>query len=259
MRLALPKPTRRSLAVWLHDFLIWRRFYKSSVLLNFGEPVLNLVALGWGLGAYVAQIGEVSFLEFIAPGLLAVTEMNAVTFDTCFEGYDRLRRTGTYTAMTSTSMETEEMIAGEVMWEVTRSLLYGAIFLSVLIAFSLVKSWWSLAIFVPLVLSGILFALLGLVVVSQARSHEHLFYYFTLVITPMFMFSGVFFPVERLPEGLQWVVRCLPLYHVVEMNRALVAGDIGISLLGHVGALLLMIALVAPLPAPLMKRALERL
>lgn len=108
-------------------------------------------------------------------------------------------------------------------------------------------------------LSGILFALLGLVVVSQARSHEHLFYYFTLVITPMFMFSGVFFPVERLPEGLQWVVRCLPLYHVVEMNRALVAGDIGISLLGHVGALLLMIALVAPLPAPLMKRALERL
>src|SRR5690606_11744420 len=90
----------------------------------------------------------------------------------------------------STSMETEEMIAGEVMWEVTRSLLYGAIFLSVLIAFTLVKSWWSLAIFVPLVLSGILFALLGLVVVSQARSHEHLFYYFTLVITPMFMFSG---------------------------------------------------------------------
>lgn len=255
----LPKVTRRSFAVWVHDFLIWRRYYKSSVLLNFGEPVLNLVALGWGLGAYVTQIGEVSFLQFIAPGLLAVTTMNAVTFDICYEGYDRLRRTGTYTAMTSTSMETEEMVGGEVLWEVTRSLLYGAIFLTVLLAFGLVRSWWTLAIVFPLVLSGILFALLGLVVVSQAQSYEHLFYYFTLIVTPMFMFSGVFFPVDRLPEALQWVVRCLPLYHVVELNRALVIGNVDSSLLAHVGALLLMIAVVAPFPAPLMKRALEKL
>lgn len=259
MRWLLPKVTRRSLAVWLHNFLEWRRFYRTSILLNFGEPILNLVALGWGLGAYVTQIGEVDFLHFIAPGLLAVTAMNAVTYDMAFEGYDRLHRTGLYTAMTSTSMETDEMIGGEVLWESTRSLLYGTIFLIVLIAFGLVESWWTLAIVVPLALSGTLFTMMALVVVSLAKSREQLFYYFTLIITPMFMFSGVFFPVERLPDAVQWIVQALPLYHVVELNRALVSGNVDVGLLRHVGMLVLMIVTIAPFPATLMRRALARL
>lgn len=258
-RIALPHITLRSLSVWLHNFRSWRRFYRSSILLNFGEPVLNLVALGWGLGAYVTQIGEVSFIQFIAPGLLAVTAMNSVTFDTCFEGYDRLHRTGLYTAMTSTSMNTRELVAGEVLWEATRSIIYGSIFLTVLLVFGLVNSVWTVGILLTLGLSGILFALAGLIVVSWAKTHEHLFYYFTLLITPMFMFSGVFFPVERLPGYLQWAVQCLPLYHVVELNRAMVMGDVDASLLMHVAALLLTIALIAPLPVSRLQRALERL
>lgn len=258
-RLHLPRFTRRSTAVWLHEFLSWRRFYKSSVLLNFGEPVLNLIALGWGLGAYISQMGEVSFLQFIGPGLLAVTAMNSVTFDICYEGFDRLHRTGLYTAMTSTSMEVEEVVGGQVLWSMTRSILYGSIFLFVLLLFGLIQSVWSFGIIITLMLSGALFSLAGLIVVSIAQNHEHLFYYFSLIITPMFMFSGVFFPVERLPVFLQWFIQALPLYHFVEMNRALVSGQVDASILSHVVIVLVMIMLLALFPARMLRKALQRL
>lgn len=257
-RAQLPRLNRRARAVWLHEFLSWRRFYKSSVLLNFGEPILNLIALGWGLGAYVSHIGDQSFLQFIGPGLLAVTAMNSVTFDTCYEGFDRLNRTGLFTSMTSTSMEVEEVVAGHVLWEVSRSILYGSIFLTVLSIFGIVQSVLSLGILLSLVLSGVLFSLAGLMVASRAKTYEHLFYYFSLVITPMFMFSGVFFPVDRLPGFLQWFVQCLPLYHLVEINRALVGGRVDSSFIVHVAIVLVMIAVLAPFPAPMLKRALER-
>lgn len=258
-RLHLPRFTRRSTAVWLHEFLSWRRFYKSSVLLNFGEPVLNLIALGWGLGAYISQMGEVSFLQFIGPGLLAVTAMNSVTFDICYEGFDRLHRTGLYTAMTSTSMEVEEVVGGQMLWSMTRSVLYGSIFLFVLLLFGLIESAWSFGIIVTLMLNGALFSLAGLIVVSVAKNYEHLFYYFSLIITPMFMFSGVFFPVERLPVFLQWLIQALPLYHFVEMNRALVSGQVDASILGHVAIVLAMIMVLALFPARLLRKALQRL
>lgn len=255
----LPRLTRRSVAVWLHEFYSWRRFYKSSVLLNFGEPILNLVALGWGLGAYISNMGDQSFLQFIGPGLLAVTAMNSVTFDTCYEGYDRLNRTGLFTSMTSTSMEADELVGGHVLWEVTRSILYGSIFLLVLALFGVVQSVTAFGVFFSLILNGVLFSLAGLIVVAKAKTFEHLFYYFSLIITPMFMFSGVFFPVDRLPGFLQWFVQCLPLYHLVEINRALVSGLIDASILVHVGVLLLMIAVLALFPVRIMQRALERL
>lgn len=253
-----PTPTRRALVLWLRNLLAWRKFYRSSLLLNFGEPVLNLVALGFGLGSYVTQIGELSFLEFIAPGLLAVTAMNAVTFDMAFEGYDRLRVTGAYDALVTAPLSIEELAAGELAWEATRSVVYGLIFLSVLLVFGAVHSLWVVLLPLVLVVSGVLFGSLALAVVSIAKAHEHLFFYFTLFITPMFMFSGVFFPVQRLPEAAQWVVKALPLYHVVELNRGLILGNVSTGLLSHFAALVMM-ALVAPaVPVPLLRRALSR-
>lgn len=145
------------------------------------------------------------------------------------------------------------------MWEVTRSLLYGGIFLLVLLLFGIVQSVTALMVFFSLVLSGVLFALAGLTVVSRAKTHEHLFYYFSLVITPMFLFSGVFFPVERLPGVLQWVVHAVPLYHLVELNRAFVSGQVDVTVLVHVGILLVMIAVLALFPARWLRRTLERL
>lgn len=195
----VPRFGPAALNVFYRNYLAWLRYYKSSVLLNFGEPLTNLLAFGFGLGAYIARMDGVSFASFIGPGLLAVTAMNAVTFDMTFEAYDRLNTHGVYSAMLTTPLSAQDIVGGEFLWEAFRSIMYGMIFLVVLLAMGLVHSWWALLIPVPLVFAGILFAAPALWVSTRARTHEQLFYYFTLVITPMFMFSGVFFPLHRLP------------------------------------------------------------
>ncbi|HEY8449163.1 MAG TPA: ABC transporter permease [Bacillota bacterium] len=253
-----PRFSRRALAVLLRHWWSWRKTYRSSVLLNFGEPLLNLVALGWGLGAYVTRINDLSFLEFVAPGLMAVTAMNAVVFDTAFGGHLRLHREGIYDAAMNTSLSENELVAGDLLWEAARSLLYGTIFLLVLLAFGLVRSAWVLVVPAVLILMGLLFAALTLTVVTKARELEYLFYFFSLVITPMFLFSGVFFPVERLPEALAWVVRLLPLYHAVEILRDLVLGQVGRATWVHFVWLAVMTLAVMRLPVPHLRKVLQK-
>lgn len=241
-------------AVWWRNFVAWRKYYLSSVLLNFGEPLTNLLALGLGLGAYVATMQGVSFLQFIAPGLLAVTAMNAVTFDSGFETYDKLNSNGIYQAMLTSPLQVREIVAGEYLWEATRSLLYGSVFFIVVSAFGLVHSVYAVLLPIPLVLMGVLFSAPAIYVAAIARTHEQIFYYFSLVVTPMFMFSGVFFPVSRLPHLVADVVYILPLYHAVAMCRDLVLGRVGpadgVHLLWLVGYTLILLWL------PM--RALER-
>lgn len=254
-----PRLDRMALAVWYRNFRAWSHFWRSSVLLNFGEPVLNLLALGIGLGAHVGDMRGVPFAQYVGPGLLAVTAMNAVTFDMGFEGFDRLRTTGVYDAMAFSPLSVGQIVAGELLWESTRSMGYAAIFLSVLAALGLVQSWWALAVPLLLGVFGAIFGSAALVVVSVARHHEHLFYYFTLVITPMFLFSGVFFPVDELPAAAGAVVRLLPLYHGVEIARSLILGQVGPHLLGNLAALGLMAALSVPFPVVMLRRALSAL
>lgn len=219
---------RGARSVWLRNFWAWRKYYRSSLLLNFGEPITNLLALGLGLGAYVARMDGMSFFQFIAPGLLAVVAMNAVTFDAGFETYDKLNSNGVYQAMITSPLTVRDVLVGEYLWEMTRSLLYGGIFFIFVAAFGLVHSWWALALPLPLLLTGILFTAPALWVAARAKTHEQLFYYFTLVITPMFMISGVFFPVHSLPVPLAAFVRFLPLYHTVQLTRELLFGQVGV-------------------------------
>ena len=219
-----------ALMVFRRNFLAWSKYYKSSILLNFGEPLTNLLALGFGLGAYVAKMAGVPFIDFIGPGLLAVTAMNAVTFDMTFEAYDRLNENGIYQSMITAPLTVGQIVSGEYLWEGVRSLLYGMVFLLVLLALGLVKSWWAMLLPIPLFVTGILFAGPALWVASRASNHEQLFYYFTLIITPMFMFSGVFFPIAHLPTAVQDLIELTPLFHVVNVVRALVLGRFSASL-----------------------------
>ncbi len=221
-----PMPTWSigALMVFRRNFLAWVKFYKSSMLLNFGEPLTNLLALGFGLGTYVAKMAGVPFINFIGPGLLAVTAMNAVTFDMTFEAYDRLNENGIYQSMIAAPLTVGQMVSGEYLWEGVRSLMYGTVFLIVLAVLGLVNSWWALLLPLPLFVTGILFSGPALFVAARASNHEQLFYYFTLFITPMFMFSGVFFPITRLPLVVRDIIVVTPLFHVVNIVRALVLG-----------------------------------
>ncbi|MCL5066258.1 MAG: ABC transporter permease [Firmicutes bacterium] len=219
-----PRFSHGAVMVFRRDFLAWVKYYKSSLLLNFGEPLTNLLALGFGLGMYVAKMDGVPFVDFIGPGLLAVTAMNAVTFDTTFGAYDRLNVNGVYESMVTTPLSAGEIVAGEFLWEACRSLLYGTVFFIVLLALGLVHSWWSLLLPLPLLITGALFSAPALFVATKAKNNEQLFYYFSLVITPMFMFSGVFFPLSKLPVLIRDLILITPLVHVVDIVRALILG-----------------------------------
>lgn len=253
-----PKFDRAALLVARRDFLAWAKYYKTSVLMNFGEPLTNLLALGFGLGTYVAKMNGDPFVDFIGPGLLAVTAMNAVTFDVTFEAYDRLNENGIYQAMITAPLSAEQIVGGELLWEAGRSLLYGGVFFVVLLVLGLVHSWWSLLLPLPLVAAGILFSAPGLLVATVARNHEQLFYYFSLVITPMFLFSGVFFPLAHMPGAVRLIIDLTPLFHVVNLVRAMVLGTMSSSLwtdalwvVGYMAALTL-------LPARVLARRLTR-
>ncbi len=111
MTVVWPRFTRQARMVWYRDYLSWVKNYKSSILLNFGEPFTNLLALGFGLGAYVAKMNGDPFIDFIGPGLLMVTAMNAVTFDMGFEGYDRLNDSQIYSGMVSAPIDSGSSIS----------------------------------------------------------------------------------------------------------------------------------------------------
>jgi lipooligosaccharide transport system permease protein len=252
----LPVFNHQARMVWYRNYLSWVKHYRSSVVMNFGEPLTNLMALGFGLGAYVAKMNGVPFIDFIAPGLLVVTAMNAVTFDMGFEGYDRLNESQIYRGMIAAPLTAGEIVGGEFLWEITRALLYGAVFFIVLLAMGLVHSWWALALPVPLILVGLLFAAPALWVATSANNIEQLFYYYSLAITPLFFFSGVFFPITRLPGWAQTVIVLLPLYHAVNLARDMVLGHMQLGNLLDVAWLVAYIAIFTLIPTRVLHRRL---
>jgi lipooligosaccharide transport system permease protein len=242
--------------VWLRHAMAWKRFYRTSILLNFFEPITGLVGLGLGLGTYVTHIAGVSFIQFIGPGLVAVTAMNATTFDALFSTHNFLYENRVYPSMITSPLSVDDLTMGTILWQATRSLLYGGTFLIIIGCFGLIHSWWVLLVPPVLVLSGIMFAAPAMAFAALVKSFEQMFYYVTLAITPMFTFSGIFFPPSKLPHAVQVAIWFTPLYHVAHLVRSLVLGWISADLFVDVLWMLTFTALVLLLPARLIKQKL---
>jgi lipooligosaccharide transport system permease protein len=250
-----PAPAQ-AVRVWYRHGLSYLRFYRTSIMLNFFEPITGLVALGIGLGHYVGAIEGMSFLQFIAPGLVCVTAMNSVSFDTLFGTYNYLHENRVYPSMITSPMSVDDLIAGTLLWQATRAVIYGGIFLLVITAFGLVHSLWALLVFPVLALTGVMFAAPALCIAAVAKAFEQMFYYITLVITPMYMFSGIFFPPDKLPKPVQKAIWFTPLYHVAHLVRSLVLGDVRLDLLGDVAWILVFTFIALLFPAGLIRKRL---
>jgi len=217
----------RALTVWYRDVKVWSKFYKASILGNMGEPLLYLLAMGWGLGQMVGTVNGVPYIEFLAPGLICSTAMYAATFECTFGSFTRMTRQNTYDAIIATPVSLEDVIAGEILWGATKGLLSGAAMLLVMALFGLVRSPWAILALGLAFLISLLFACMSMVVTAKAPSYDFFSYYFTLAIAPMFLFSGIFFPVSNLPHWAQTLAWFLPLTHGVTASRALFAGTVG--------------------------------
>lgn len=224
-RYRLPMLRRDALAIWRRNLLVWRKLIGPSLLINFGEPFIYLLGLGLGLGLFIGEMSGLPYLTFLASGIVASSAMNTASFEGMYSVYTRMVPQRTYDSMLATPIDVDDIIAGEMLWCATKSTIAST---AILLVASLLGAIYSLSavLAVPAAfLIGLCFAGPAIVMSAFSRSYDFFSYYFTLVITPMFMLCGVFYPISSLPGWLQGAVQVLPLTHAVALVRPLVAGQ----------------------------------
>lgn len=232
---------------------MYTKLYKSSIALNFVEPVLYLLALGVGLGAFVKEINGVPYIKFIAPGIIASSSMFAATYECTYGTYVRMTFQKTFDAILATPVNIDDLVAGELMWGATKSTLYGTIIMAVISLFGLVDSPVLIAAVPVLFISGLIFAEISIIFAAVVPGIDSFNYFFTLLMTPLFLFSGIFFPLDALPPLISKIALFTPLYHMVNIYRAFAAG-MPAEVWRDIVWICAMLVLAAPLPFRLMRK-----
>ncbi|NRA08483.1 MAG: ABC transporter permease [Myxococcales bacterium] len=215
-----------AVAVWRRNATMYRRTWKLNILPNFFEPVFYLAAIGIGVGAYIQQMGGTSYAEFLAPGLVCVAAMNGASFEVTYNVYVRLHHEHIYDAMLTSPIQADDVLAGEILWAMTRVMIYGGSFFVAVVLFGLAPLPQALLALPVIPLAGLLFAALGLAFTLRIPGMDLFSFYFTLFLTPLFLFSDVFFPIqERLSGGWSWLAEALPLLHPVRLARSAFQGS----------------------------------
>ncbi len=247
---------RWAIKVLWRNMVVFKKTWLTNMTFYFIEPLLYLSAMGLGLGAFIGEINGTSYIRFIAPGIIASSAMWSASSESTYGSFVKMHYQKIYHAMVAAPLYIEEVVAGEILYAVFKAVIYGSIILLVITAFGLVSSAWALLTPFVLVLAGFVFALLGMIWTGLVPKIDSFSFFFTLVITPMFLFSGVFFPIDHFPGFVQAAAWFLPLYHVVVLLRSLASGDVGLFLLVHAGVLVLSIILLYPFPQRFMKKRL---
>jgi lipooligosaccharide transport system permease protein len=224
-------PRIGAVRVWRRNLESWKRYALPFFVAALGEPIFYLIGIGYGLGRFVTDIEGVPYATFLAPGIIAFAAMNTATFETTIGAYTRMAEQHTYTAILATPCSVADIVAGDVLWGASKSVIAVSFVLLMTTVLGLVHPLAALAL-LPLGFAiGLMFGALGMVVTSRAPSYDFFNYYFTLVFSVMFLFSGVFYPVDSLPPWAQIVAWVLPLTHAVNLSRALVSGTVSATIL----------------------------
>ncbi|MEO1766727.1 ABC transporter permease [Thiobacter aerophilum] len=235
----LPRPSLRCVPVWRRNFLVWKKLAIPSMLGNLADPMLYMLGLGFGLGALLPDVGGVPYLTFLAGGTVAYSTMNSATFETLYSGFSRMHVQKTWDAILNTPLTLDDILLGEWLWATSKALLSGLAILAIVWALGLNASFaMSLWIIPVVILTGLCFAGMGLVMNAVSPNYDFFLYYFTLVITPMVLLCGVFYPVSQLPAALQKLSAFLPLTHAIELVRPIMLGEAPHAIALHVLVLL---------------------
>lgn len=221
---------RHAAAVWRRNGSMYRRIWMLSILPNFFEPILYLVSIGIGVGAYINNMGGTSYAAFLAPGLVCVAAMNGASFEVTYNVFVRLNFEKQYDAMLTTPVQPDDVLVGEILWAITRASIYGACFFIVVAVLGLAPLPSALLVLPVIPLTGLLFAAIGITYTLRITTVDLYSFYFTLFLTPLFLFSDVFFPLEeRLAGAWLWVAEALPLLHPVRLARSAFAGQASLT------------------------------
>jgi lipooligosaccharide transport system permease protein len=233
--------------------MIERSLYaaKSSnwliIVSGFVEPVLYLMAFGFGIGQLIGDIQDgsgnpVSYAAYIAPALLATSAMNGALYDATWNVFFKMHFSKVYQVMLSSSLGPMDVALGEISWALIRGATYSVGFMAIAWPLGLVTSAWGLLAIPAATLIAFGFASIGMAITSYMKNFQQM-NWVNFFLLPMFLFSGTFFPVSVYPEWIQVIVKALPLWQGVDLVRSLMLGIIDISVLGHIAYFVVMIVL----------------
>ena len=211
------------------NLMVYRRAW-MIIFSGLFEPLFYLFSMGIGLGHFVGKVpgpggALVSYASFVAPALLASAAMNGAVYDSS-NVFWKIKYQKTYDAVLSTPVGPADVVVGETAWALFRGFLYAVAFLVIAAVLGLIESPWAVLALPGALLIGFAFAGMGVAAITYFRTWQD-FELLALVQLPMFLFSATFFPISTYPDAIQWVVRCSPLYHSIELLRAFNFGTIG--------------------------------
>jgi lipooligosaccharide transport system permease protein len=224
--------------VMVREIVNYSSFWRSSTFSSTVDPTIYLLAFGFGFGSLVSTVAGYDYLDFVGTGIVATTVLFSGAFPAMYGTFVKYNFQHTYDAILAAPVDTEELVTGEGLWIATRTGVYGCVPMLVAIVFGLDPSWGML--FVPPIaaLAGFGWANFGIFIAARAKSIESFSYWQSGLLTPMFLVAGTFFPIDQLPQWAQILANVNPLYHCVELVRAVVFWTIDWADLGHLAFLI---------------------
>ncbi|MEI6209487.1 MAG: ABC transporter permease [Desulfuromonadales bacterium] len=254
--------SRRFVRVWQRNLLVYRKTWKISFVPPLLEPLFYLAAFGVGLGGLVGALSyggtSTAYTAYIAPALIAINIMQSAFFENTYASFVRMFYQKTFDAMLATPLTIEEVITGEILWGATKSVIGTALMMVVISLFGLLHYPHALLLLPAAFLGGLAFGCAGMICTAIVPTIETFNLPLFLFITPMFLFSGTFFPIGNLPGWAQFVAGILPLTHLVELCRSLALGRFSSATLVAVAYLVIWSAVLFPLALAGMRRRLVR-
>ena len=210
--------------VWQRNLSVFFRVWKPELAFSLAEPVFVLVVMGLGLGSLIGNIEGKSYIQFIGPGIIAGYAMYSSAAECTYGSFTRMKIQKTYDAIIATPVNVQDVIIGEILWGATRSMITSGMVLAVISVLGMVSSPWALLIIPLSFLAGLMFSSISLLYTSIAPSYYTFNYFYTVFITPMYFFSGIFFPLTNFPRIVQDLSWLAPLTPVAKLTRAMAGG-----------------------------------
>ncbi|WP_409241972.1 ABC transporter permease [Curvibacter microcysteis] len=240
-----PQLSMRWWPVFLRNLLVWRKLAIPSLVGNIAEPLMWLVAFGYGMGALVGQITvngpegatQVPYILFLASGSICMSAMNAASFEALYSAFSRMHVQKTWDGIMNAPVSLDDVVLAEMLWAAFKSLFTVTAILCVMLALGISHSPKLLLAWLVLLGVGAMFSSIALIFNALAKGYDFFTYYFTLVLTPMMFLSGIFFPREQLPELVRLASDWLPLTNAVELVRPLFMDRWPEHALRHAGVL----------------------
>jgi len=227
---SVPRLSMRFWPVFQRNLLVWRKLALPSLVGNIAEPLMWLVAFGYGLGALVGQVNVVGgdgsstpvpYILFLASGSICMSAMNAASFEALYSAFSRMHVQKTWDSIMNAPVRLDDIVLGEMLWAAFKALFTVTAILGVMLGLGISHSPKLLLAWPVLIGVGITFSCLALIVNALAKGYDFFTYYFTLFLTPMMFLSGIFFPLEQLPPLVRAIAIWLPLSNAVELVRPL--------------------------------------